>query len=171
LGKAQDKAHLQMIGITIICVGRMKERYYSDAANEYIKRLSGYCNTEIIELREHRLPDAPSDVQIALALKKESAAIADKRPGAVPAFALCVEGREMDSRELAGMLDRYAGRGASRLCFIIGGSYGLHENVKNTVDIKLSLSKMTFPHNLARIILLEQLYRSFKIAEGGKYHK
>jgi 23S rRNA (pseudouridine1915-N3)-methyltransferase len=153
-----------MLNITVICVGKLKERFYTDAANEYIKRLSGYCKLEVVEIAEH-------SAQIESALDKERAAIEKKVPNGAYITALCVEGNEFDSPGLAELLTDCAGRGASRLCIIIGGSNGLHGDIKKGADIKLSLSKMTFPHNLARVILLEQLYRAFKIIEGGKYHK
>ena len=142
-----------MLNIKIICVGRLKEKFYTDAANEYLKRLAGYCKLEVVELPEHR-PE-----------------IEAKLPAGALIVALCVEGREFGSFELSKLLTDCAGSGSPRLCFIIGGSDGLDEGIKNRADIKLSMSKMTFPHNLARVMLLEQLYRSFKIAEGGKYHK
>lgn len=161
-----------MLNIRIISVGKLKERFYIDAANEYIKRLAGYCKTETVEIPEYRLPtERAARAQIESALEKECAAINGKLPDGALTIALCVEGRELDSPGLAEVLSECAGSGASRLCFIIGGSFGLHENVKDRADIKLSLSKMTFPHNLARVVLLEQLYRAFKIIEGGKYHK
>jgi len=166
-----------MLSIKIICVGKLKERFYTDAANEYIKRLSAYCQLEIIEMPEHyqtnktiRTPRQP-DPHIAIALDKERIALEGKIPDGVIRVALCIEGIEMDSHRLSDFLTKCAGRGTSRLCFIIGGSHGLHESVKNKADMMLSMSKMTFPHNLARVMLLEQLYRAFKIAEGGKYHK
>jgi len=147
-----------MLGIRIICIGRIKEKFYADAANEYIKRLSGYCKLDIHEIPEH-------------SLEKERTAIENKIPADAVVVALCIEGRAMDSPGLAGFLSDSGVRGVSRLCFIIGGSFGLHDDIKNRADIKLSMSKMTFPHNLARVMLLEQLYRAFKIIEGGKYHK
>ena len=160
-----------MLNIRILCVGRLKEHYYIDAANEFIKRLCGYCKPEIIEIPESRLPAEPTDAQIGIALQKEQIAIRQKIPDGAMTVALCVEGRETDSPGLSELLADCALRGTSRLCFIIGGSYGLHDKIKDAADMKLSLSIMTFPHNLARIVLLEQLYRAFKIAEGGKYHK
>jgi len=166
-----------MLSIRIICIGKLKEKFYTDAANEYIKRLSGYCKLDIHEIPEHRLPNAASeplarlDSQIALALDKERAAIENKIPAGAISIALCVEGRAMDSPGLAEFLSDCGVRGESRLCFIMGGSFGLHDDIKSKADIMLSMSKMTFPHNLARVILLEQLYRAFKIIEGGKYHK
>ena len=160
-----------MLSIKLICVGKLKERFYIDAVNEYVKRLSGYCRLEITELSEHRLPSNPSESQIMAALDKERAAIMEKLPSGAVTVALCVEGDETDSPGLSELLANCAGRGASRLCFIIGGSYSLHDGIKSTADFRLSLSKLTFPHNLARVILLEQLYRAFIISEGGKYHK
>ena len=160
-----------MLNLKIICVGKLKERFYTDAADEYIKRLSAYCKLEILELSEYRLPDAPSAMQIAMALEKECSTILAKIPPGTLTVAMCVEGRELDSHGLSELLSESALRGTSRLCFIIGGSNGLHDEIKNRADIRLTMSKMTFPHNLARVMLLEQLYRAFSIAEGGKYHK
>ena len=150
-----------MLNIRVICVGKLKEKFYIDAANEYIKRLSGYCKLEVVEL--------PEDKQQML--EKERDAIISKIPNGATTVALCIEGREMDSQGLSDMISDCALRGMSKLCFIIGGSIGLHEKLKQEAEIKLSMSKMTFPHNLARVMLLEQLYRAFKINEGGKYHK
>ena len=160
-----------MLNLSIICVGKLKERFYVDAANEYLKRLAGYCKPEVIEIREQRLPAEPSDAQIMASLEKEHDAIDAIIPAGAFTFALCLEGREIDSDELSKLLSDRAVHGTSRLCFIIGGSHGISDSLKARADFKLSLSKMTFPHNLARVILLEQLYRAFKIAEGGKYHK
>ena len=160
-----------MLSIRVICVGKLKERFYSDAADEYIKRLKGYCKPEILEVPERRLPVGPSGAQIRAALEKERDEINANTPPGAFTVALCAEGRDMDSEGLSKQLADCAGHGVSRLCFIIGGSYGLSDDLKAGADIKLSLSKMTFPHALARVILLEQLYRAFKIIEGGKYHK
>ena len=168
-----------MLGIRVICVGRLKETFYTDASNEYIKRLRSYCKLEIVELSEFRLNSGTqyplgiknTPAQISIALEKERELIEKKIPAGAMTAAMCVEGREMDSNGLSEFLRDCAGRGASRLCFIIGGSFGLDETIKNAADFKLSMSKMTFPHNLARVMLLEQLYRAFNIAEGGKYHK
>ena len=174
-----------MLNIKILCVGKLKEQFYADAASEYIKRLSGYCKLEVLELVECRLPTGSSfldpesvdkaasgqNALIKQALAKESITIINKIPTSAVIIPLCVEGREMDSYGLSEFLSNCALRCASRLCFIIGGSFGIHEDVKNRADLKLSMSKMTFPHNLARVMLLEQLYRAFKISDGGKYHK
>jgi len=153
-----------MLRIRVICVGRLKEQFYIDAANEYVKRLAGYCKPEIVEVPECRLPERD-------ALEEEGASILAKVPAGAKTIALCIEGAELDSPGLSELIAGCAGKGESRLCFIIGGSRGLHGSIKSGADIRLSMSKMTFPHNLARVMLLEQLYRAFKIAEGGKYHK
>ena len=160
-----------MLSITIICVGKLKERFYVDAANEYIKRMTRYCKPEIVEIREQRLPAEPSLAQIIIALEKEREAILPHIPTGAFSVALCLEGQDIDSQGLSKLLSDCAGNGTSRLCFIIGSSYGLSSDLKSGADFRLSLSKMTFPHSLARVILLEQLYRAFKIIEGGKYHK
>jgi len=160
-----------MITVRLICVGKLRERFYTDAVNEYVKRLKSYCKLEIVELPEFRLPDDPSQAQISGALEKERADITSKIPAGTYVIALCKEGREMDSAELAGFFETRASLGTSRFCFIIGGSYGLHDLIKEQAKHMLSMSKMTFPHTLARVILLEQLYRAFNISEGGKYHK
>jgi len=160
-----------MLNIRIICVGRIKERHFADASDEYMKRLAGYCKTEIVELAEHRTPPEPSAAQKAAALDKERIAVEGKLPPGAHVIALCAEGRETDSPGLSEMLADFAVRGISRLCFIIGGSFGLHESIKTKADLRLSLSKMTYPHSLARVVLLEQLYRALNLSEGGKYHK
>ena len=150
-----------MISISLICVGKLKEKFYTDAANEYIKRLSAYCKLDMVELPEDKRQS----------LDKEKAAIIAKIPNGAEIVALCIEGRQLDSRELSVMLSEFAVSGKSRICFLIGGSIGLHEQLKQGAALRLSMSKMTFPHNLARVMLLEQLYRAFNISEGGKYHK
>jgi len=159
-----------MITVKIICVGKLKEKFYTDAASEYAKRLAGYCKLEIVELPESRI-SVQDDSQISIALEKERGAIEARIPTGAAVIALCIEGRELDSLELSRMICDTAVQGTSKLCFILGGSVGIHEKIKSMSDFRLSMSKMTFPHNLARIMLLEQLYRAFKIAEGGKYHK
>ena len=157
--------------IRLVCVGRLKEKFYIDAAGEYIKRLSPYCKLEISEIPESRVAANPSPAEIDAALKAESAAIEARLLKNATMVALCVEGGQMDSTAFARRLGELAGSGVSRLAFVIGGSFGLHDDIKHKAAIKLSLSPMTFPHHLARIILLEQIYRGFKILEGGKYHK
>ena len=160
-----------MLNVKIICVGKLKEKFYTDAAAEYAKRLSAYCRLEIEELAEQKLPDDPSPAEIEAALEKEKQAIMQKIPKGAAVIAMCIEGKEMDSVKLSQTLSELAVRGSSKLCFIIGGSFGMHEDVKKSAALRLSMSPMTFPHHLARIMLLEQIYRAFKISEGSKYHK
>ncbi len=160
-----------MLQIRLICVGKLKEKFYIDASKEYLNRLSGYCKIEMTEISETRLPERPSEAEIAAALKAEADAIGDKLIKGAVVIALCIEGMQTDSDGLAAQIEKYATDGVSKLCFVIGGSYGLYPSIKERADLKLSMSRMTFPHHLARIMLLEQIYRSFKITEGGKYHK
>lgn len=160
-----------MLGIKIICVGKLKEKYFIEAAEEYIKRLSPLCRLEIEEIPESRLAAAPSEAEIEVALSKEAEGIEMRIPSGALIIALCIEGKELDSLKFSKFLQVCAAKGKSRLCFIIGGSVGLHRRIKARADVQLSMSAMTFPHHLARIMLLEQLYRAFKIAEGSKYHK
>jgi len=157
--------------VSIICVGKMKEKFYIDAAAEYAKRLSRFCNLDIIELPEERLPDDPSAAQIEAALSKEAAAIRAKLPASAAIVAMCVEGRLYSSEELAALMEKNSSFGEGRLVFLIGGSFGLHPSVKALAGTKLSLSPMTFPHHLARVMLLEQIYRGYQINTGSKYHK
>lgn len=160
-----------MLGIKFICVGKMKERYFIEAVSEYQKRLTPYCRLEMVELPEPPLRDDPSPAELDASLEKQAVAIERQiTPGAYIA-AMCIEGRQMSSRELAELFQACADNGKSRICFIIGGSFGLHERVKQLADIRLSLSKMTFPHHLARVMLAEQVYRGIMINEGTKYHK
>ena len=157
--------------VTLICVGTLKEKFYAEAAAEYVKRLSRCCKLTLIELPEERLPENPSPAQVEAALEKEAAAIRGKLPGSSSLIALCVEGRERSSQDLAHLMETLASRGESQLAFLIGGSFGLHESVKAQAAERLSMSPMTFPHHLARVMLLEQIYRGFQINGGGKYHK
>ena len=159
------------IRIQLICVGRLKEKFYLDAAAEYAKRLGAYCRLQLLELPEERLPADPSPAQIDAALAKEGAAILSRVAPGAALVALCVEGKEYSSPELARLLAGWTAAGAGTLAFVIGGSYGLHPSVKARAKLRLSMSPMTFPHHLARVMLLEQLYRCFKIEEGSGYHK
>ena len=160
-----------MLNIKIICVGKLKERFYADAAGEYIKRLGPLCRLEVEELPESRLPAEPSEAERSAALRREAESISLRIPAGSTLIALCIEGREMDSVQFSKFLDLCALRGKSKLCFLIGGSVGLHSALKARADLKLSMSPMTFPHHLARIMLLEQIYRAFQISGGSKYHK
>lgn len=160
-----------MLNIRIICVGRLKEKFYLSAAAEYLKRLGAFCRAEVEELPESRLPANPSAAEIAAALKKESESIALRIPDGALTIALCVEGKELDSVRFSELIEACALKGKSRICFLIGGSFGLDESLKARADLRMSMSQMTFPHHLARIMLLEQIYRAFQIQEGTRYHK
>ncbi len=152
--------------VTVLCVGRLKEPFYEAAAAEYAKRLGRFCKLEIVELAEQRLPENPSPAEVARGLAKEAEAIRAKLPPAATVVALCVEGRMKSSEELAQLLE-----GCEQLVCIIGGSFGLDPSIKAAAQLRLSMSPMTFPHHLARVMLLEQIYRGFQINGGGKYHK
>lgn len=156
--------------ITVLCVGKLKEKFYADAAAEYIKRLSRYCKLDVIELPETRLPEDPSPAEIQKALAAEANAIRQKlEAGAV--VAMCIKGKTCSSEALSKKLADFALEGKSRVTFLIGGSFGLDETLKKQADWRLSMSPMTFPHHLARVMLLEQIYRACQIAEGTRYHK
>ena len=157
--------------VTILCTGKLKEKFYLDAVAEYVKRLNRFCKLEIIELPEERLPEDPSPAQIEAALSKEADAVRAKLPNGCLVIAMCVEGRERSSEELAGLFTDWMNRGESHLVFLIGGSFGLHPSIKAEAGLRLSMSPMTFPHHMARIMLLEQIYRAYQIAGGAKYHK
>ena len=160
-----------MLSVYLICVGKLKEKFYQDACAEYIKRLSAYCRLTLVELPEEKLPQTPSQGQIDQALAREAAAIRAKLPPSALLAALCVEGRMRSSEELAQLVGTWEQSSAKHLVFLIGGSYGLHPSIKAEAQVKLSMSPMTFPHHLARVMLLEQVYRAFKINEGSNYHK
>lgn len=156
--------------ITVLCVGKLKEKFYADAAAEYIKRLSRYCKVEVAELPEARLPDDPSSAEIQRALASEAAAIRARLEGGA-VVAMCIEGKTCSSEELAKKLESFALEGKSRVTFLIGSSFGLDATLKKEADWRLSMSPMTFPHHLARVMLLEQIYRACQIQEGTRYHK
>ena len=160
-----------MLGVRLICVGRMRERFYIDAFAEYTKRLQAYCRLELVEIAEQRLGEKPSDREIAAALEREGQEILKAVPADAYLVALCVEGKQMPSEGMAELIAARASSGKPRLCFVIGGSFGLSPAVKACADRRLSMSQMTFPHHLARVMLAEQIYRGFKINEGAKYHK
>lgn len=157
--------------VTVLCVGKLKEKFYADACAEYQKRLTRHCKLDLIELPEQRLPENPSEAEIEAALSKEADAIEEKLPRGGAVVALCVEGKALSSEQLADTLARYAARGVSQVTFLIGGSFGLHERVKQRAELRLSMSPMTFPHHLARVMLLEQIYRAYQIQGGTRYHK
>lgn len=160
-----------MLNVKFICVGKMRERFYLEAFEEYRKRLGAYCRLELLEPQEQRLPERPSLGEISAALEKEAAEILNAIPRDAYVVALCVEGKEVPSEAMAELVEGRENSGKPKLCFVVGGSYGLAETVKKRADLRLSMSKMTFPHHLARIMLAEQLYRGYKIREGSRYHK
>ena len=157
--------------MTIICTGKLKEKFYLDAAAEYAKRLSRFCTLTILELPEERLPESPSPAQIEAALAREADAVRAKLPAGCLLIAMCVEGQERSSEALARYLAEAAARGAGHIVFLIGSSYGMHPSLKQQADLRLSMSPMTFPHHLLRVMLLEQIYRAYQINAGSKYHK
>ena len=160
-----------MLNVQIICVGKLKEPFYIEAAAEYQKRLSAYCKLTLTELPEERLPENPSRAQIEAALEKEAEAVRQKVLKGAVSIAMCVEGRLIPSEDLAERVSDWKVGGRSSLCFLIGSSFGLAQSLKDQCHLRLSMSPMTFPHHLARVMLLEQIYRAFKIEEGSGYHK
>ena len=160
-----------MLSVYLVCVGKLKEKFYLEACGEYVKRLGAYCKLTLVELPEERLPQNPSRAQIDQALEKESQAIRSKLPPNTGLVCLCVEGKLRSSEELAGLFRDWERGSWKHLAFVIGGSYGLAQSLKGEALLKLSMSPMTFPHHLARVMVLEQIYRAFKINEGSSYHK
>ena len=157
--------------VTVLCVGKLKEKFYIDAAAEYVKRLQRHCKLELIELPEQRLPDDPSPAEIQKALRAEGDAIRERLPKGGAVIALCIEGKPCSSQELSRRMADFGVQGKTQITFLIGGSVGLDEDLKRRADWRLSMSPMTFPHHMARIMLLEQIYRAYQIADGTKYHK
>lgn len=160
-----------MMNITIIALGKLKEKYLTDAISEYSKRISAYGKLQIIELNPVRLSDNPSQTEIYNALSKEAEEIKKKIPNNSYVFSLCIEGKEKSSESFAKAINDAAINGKSNIVFIIGSSFGLSPEIKTLSDFKLSFSPMTFPHQLMRVMLLEQIYRAFQINNNGKYHK
>lgn len=159
-----------MIKVQLIALGKLKEKYLENAVSEYQKRLSRYCKLEIVELEPIRLPEKPSQAEIDSALSREAEMIIKKIPQNSDIFTLCVEGKPLSSEKFAENV-ALSQNGGKNLTFIIGSSYGLSEKVKALSRLRLSFSQMTFPHQLFRVMLLEQIYRAFKINEGSAYHK
>lgn len=159
-----------MLGIKIIAVGKLKESYLREGCAEYLKRMGPLASVEVAEIPEYKIPANPSAAEIAAGLKKESELILGALPARALVAALCIEGESVSSEGLADILKR-AETGGGKICFIIGGSHGLDDDVKRRADIKFSFSRMTFPHMLVRLMLLEQTYRALSINSGGKYHK
>ncbi len=160
-----------MRNITILCVGKLKESYLREAYSEYAKRLSAFCKLNLVELDEVRIGDRPSQKEIDAVVEKEGERILSKIPSSSAVVALCIEGKQWSSKELANYLAQQPLGGVSHITFIIGGSYGLSPAVKNRAAVQLSFSKMTFPHQLFRVLLAEQIYRAFQIGQGSPYHK
>lgn len=160
-----------MFEITLMTVGKLKEKFYLSAASEYEKRLKGYCEFRILELPEARLSDNPSPNEIQAGLEKEADLIFSKLPKNAWFCVFTPEGKLMSSEALADKLANVKLSGKSAACFLIGSSFGMAQRVKEAADLKLSMSPMTFPHHLARIMVLEQLYRAESIQAGSKYHK
>jgi 23S rRNA (pseudouridine1915-N3)-methyltransferase len=159
-----------MATIRFITIGTLKEEYLREAVKEYEKRLSGFCHVEQVNLKEAKLPSDPSDGDVRRALAEEAKAILAAMPERSYKIAMCVEGKQFSSEELAAKLDS-AFSASNELCFIIGSSHGLDDSIKNAADLRLSVSKMTFPHQLMRVLLLEGVYRCMNIIKGTKYHK
>lgn len=160
-----------MITVNIICIGSLKEKYLKEAVGEYKKRLSAFCKFEIIEIPEQRLSDKPSETEINTALEKEAEKIFSKIPKGSAIVTMAIEGKQLSSENLAVSISDFALRGFSCISFIIGSSFGLSDSVKGKSDLLLSMSKMTFPHQLARVMVCEQIYRAFGIMNNTKYHK
>lgn len=157
--------------ITLITVGKIKEKFYTDAIAEYNKRLSRYCKLDIVQVADEKTPDGASELQERQIKEKEGERILAQIKDGSYVIALAIEGEMLDSEGLAEKIDRLGVGGQSQIVFIIGGSLGLSDAVMKRSDYKLSFSKMTFPHQLMRVILLEQIYRSYRIVHGEPYHK
>lgn len=157
-----------MLSVDIICVGKLKEKFFADACDEYKKRMSSYCKLNIVELAE---TPAANESEVRRALSAEAERISAKIPKDAYLICMCIEGKMLSSEALSEKITSLKCSGKSRLCFIIGGSNGIDESIKARAELRLSMSPMTFPHHLARVMLLEQIYRAFKIEEGSGYHK
>lgn len=160
-----------MFDVTLICMGKLKEKFYLSAAAEYEKRLKGYCSFHLIELPEVRLPENPSPAEISAGLEKEAESILAKIPKGCWFCVFTPEGKLLSSESLADKMCDVKISGKSSVCFLIGSSFGIAPRIKQMADFKLSMSPMTFPHHLARIMVMEQLYRAEAIQAGSKYHK
>lgn len=157
--------------VTVVCIGKLKEQYLRDACAEYSKRLSAFCKLKVIELSPERLSENPSQAEIQKALSVEGKKILEKIPDRAAIIAMCIEGKQLSSEELSKKLSAFATQGIGSVAFVIGGSFGLSDEVKEKSTLRLSVSRMTFPHQLFRVMLLEQIYRAFQIQSGTKYHK
>ena len=159
-----------MLNVNIICVGNLKEKFFTDALSEYKKRLGRYCKFEVVELPEEKIADNVTQSQIDKTLKKEGEKILSKIGKSDFVVAMCIEGKQLSSEELSKKIEDISLTN-STVNFVIGGSWGLSDDVKKRADMRLSVSKMTFPHQLFRVMLAEQIYRAFSITANAKYHK
>lgn len=159
------------MNIKILCVGKIKEKFYKSAIDEYAKRLSSYCNLTITEVADEKTKENASDNENEIVLKKEGERILKSINESDYVIALAIEGKKLDSIEFASTLNDLGLHSRSNICFVIGGSLGLHKDVLSKADLRLSFSDMTFPHQLMRVILLEQIYRAYRINNNEPYHK
>ena len=160
-----------MLSITVVAVGKIKEKVLTAALDEYAKRLSAYCRFQVVEVKDEKTPENPSVAEKNAVLDREAQRIMEKIPKGAKVITLCVEGKQMTSEKFAELMNSSTVSGVSHLVFVIGGSMGLADKVKELSDIRLSFSEMTFPHMLMRVILAEQIYRGFTIINGKTYHK
>ena len=157
--------------ISIICVGKIKEKFYIDALNEYLKRLSRYCKTEVLEVADEKTPDKASPLEVEQILKKEGDRLISRMKDDAFVISLEILGDKMNSTAFADVIQRAAITGKSHIQFVIGGSLGLHKDISKRANLKISFSDMTFPHQLMRVILCEQIYRGYRIIHNEPYHK
>ena len=157
--------------ISVVCVGKVKEKFYRDAIDEFSKRLSRYCKLEIVEVADEKTPDQASETEMKQIKDKEGERLLKNIKEDSYVICLCIDGKQLDSEELACKIEQLGIQGNSHICLVIGGSLGLSEMVIKRADMKLSFSKMTFPHQLMRVILLEQIYRAYRIINNEPYHK
>ncbi|MEE1102382.1 MAG: 23S rRNA (pseudouridine(1915)-N(3))-methyltransferase RlmH [Agathobacter sp.] len=157
--------------ITILCVGKVKEKFYQDAIKEFQKRMSRYCKLDIVEVADEKTQEQSSDLEIQIIKDKEGERLLKHIKEDAYIICLAIDGKQLDSVELSEKMNQLFVTGNSHICFVIGGSLGISDNVLKRANYKLSFSKMTFPHQLMRVILLEQIYRSFRIMNNEPYHK
>lgn len=157
--------------ITVLCVGKVKEKFYRDAIDEFSKRLSRYCKLEIVEVSDEKTEEQASETEIRLVKEKEGERLLKNIKDDAYVITLCIDGKQLDSEELSEKMEKLGIQGTSHIYFVIGGSLGLADAVIKRADYKLSFSKMTFPHQLMRVILLEQIYRGYRIMNHEPYHK
>ncbi len=157
--------------IDILAVGKTKEKYYRDAADEYLKRLSRYAKVTVTEVKDEKTVEGASETENGIVKKTEADRLLRLMDDKAVIIALCIEGKQLPSGKFAAMIENFENEGKSHLQFVIGGSLGLDDSIKDKADIKLSFSEMTFPHQLARVVLLEQIYRAYRIKNNEPYHK